>query len=42
MIFIIIGIISGIVTSMGMRRRNNTYNYFNSIFKYESKNSAIY
>ena len=27
MIFIIIGIISGIVTSMGMRRRNNTYYY---------------
>lgn len=42
MIYFIIGIISGIVTSMGMRRRYNTNNYFDYFFKYKSENGTIH
>ena len=38
MIYIITGIASGIVTSMGMRRRNNINNSAYCISKYQSKN----
>ena len=42
MIYIITGIASGIVTSMGMRRRNNINNSAYCISKYQSKNGSIY
>ena len=42
MIYIITGIVSGIVTSMGMRRRNNINNSAYCISKYQSKNGWIY
>jgi len=42
MIYILIGIISGIITSMGMRRRNNSYYNINSFYEYKSKGCTIY
>lgn len=42
MIYIITGIVSGIVTSMGMRRRNNINNFAYCISKCQSKNGSIY
>lgn len=42
MIYIITGIVSGIVTSMGMRRRNNINNSAYCISKCQSKNGSIY
>ena len=42
MIYIITGIVSGIVTSMGMRSRNNINTSAYCISKYQSKNGSIY
>lgn len=42
MLYILIGAISGIVTSMGMRWWNHTYYNFNGFYEYWPKNGSVY